>query len=193
MATDMDMKNFVLHLLQSRLPALYTYHNIEHTLYVTEKAVEIAQHEKCTDKEISLLRTAALWHDAGCIVMYKGHEEISCGMARQYLPGFKFSDSDIEIICGIIMATKIPQAPKTKLGEILADADLEYLGTGKAADLAEELYREMLHLHPVITKEQWRHTQISFLLKHHYFTAWCIKNREPGKRNYLNSLVNGVK
>ena len=35
---------------------------------------------------------------------------------------------DIEIICGIIMATKIPQRPKNYLEEIICDADLNYLG-----------------------------------------------------------------
>ena len=49
-------------------------------------------------------------------------------MAKEELPKFGLSEKDIELICGMIMATKIPQNPKTKLEKIIADADLEYLG-----------------------------------------------------------------
>ena len=161
MGIHKQMQQFVVHLLQNKLPPYYTYHNIEHTLYVTEKAEEIARYENCTEQEINLLCAAALWHDAGCIITFKGHEEESCKLAKQYLPVYDFSSLDIEIICGIIMATKIPQSPKTKLEEILADSDLEYLGTENAVVFAENLYKELLHLHPFLTKEQWKHNQIS--------------------------------
>jgi uncharacterized protein len=190
MGINKQMQNFVVSLLQNKLPAHYTYHNVEHTLYVTEKAEEIARNENCTEEEITLLCAAALWHDAGCIITFKGHEEESCKMAKQYLPDYLFSAADIELVCGIIMATKIPQSPKTKLEEILADADLEYLGTENATAFAENLYRELLHLHPFLTKNQWNHNQISFLQKHNYFTGYCKEQKEPGKKEYMQTLMN---
>ena len=77
MGIHKQMQQFVVHLLQNKLPPYYTYHNIEHTLYVTEKAEEIARYENCSAQEITLLCAAALWHDAGCITTFKGHEEES--------------------------------------------------------------------------------------------------------------------
>ena len=185
------MQDFVVSLLTEKLPPHYYYHNVEHTLYVMEKAIEIGREEKCTDEEIGLLQVSALWHDAGCISNYENHEKESCVLARQHLPGFGFLDDEIIKVCRLIMATKIPHMPKNKLEKIIADADLEYLGTTDAATKAGYLYLELQYLNPALTEAEWNRIQISFLQKHHYFTNFCIENREPFKQKYLNSLQDG--
>lgn len=187
------VKDFIINMLEEKLPASYCYHNIEHTLYVTDKVTEIGGQENCTAEEISLLTVAALWHDAGYMNIYVGHEEEGCKLARQYLPEYGYSDKDIDIICGMIMATKVPQSPKNKLEEIIADADLEYLGTDNARRNADSLFKELQSINPLLTKDEWNKIQISFLTKHHYFTAFCKKNKEPAKLNYLSKLLNGTK
>jgi uncharacterized protein len=184
------MEAFVIGLLKTKLPFFYYYHNYEHTLYVLDKAIEIGQQESCTPSEIELLRAAALWHDAGCINKYAGHEKESCLLAQQYMPAYGYSADDIAKVCGMIRATKIPQSPKNKLEEIIADADLEYLGTDSAASTANKLFKELQHLNPSLTKAEWDRMQISFLQKHHYFTWYCKENREPVKLKYLNKLIN---
>jgi predicted metal-dependent HD superfamily phosphohydrolase len=184
------LKEFVIQLLQSRLPAHYYYHNYQHTLYVLDKVNEIGQHENCTKKEIDLLSAAALWHDAGFINIYNGHEEEGCKLAMQYLPDFGYSTSDIENICGMIMATKVPHNPKNKLEEIIADADLEYLGTENAAAKANELFKELHYINPSLTKKEWDKMQINFIEQHQYFTKYCKENKEPQKFIYLTRLIN---
>ena len=87
------------------------------------------------------------------------------------------------------MATKIPQSPTNKLEEILADADLEYLGTNDVEIKAGNLFRELQSLDPSITEGLWKQIQISFIQKHHYFTRFCIENRETVKQKYLNKLA----
>jgi uncharacterized protein len=190
MQSSQHMQSFVTRLLKQKLPAFYYYHNYAHTLYVTEKAIEIGKHEKCTAKEKDLLTAAALWHDTGFISTYAKHEEESCKLARQYLPGYGYSAEDINAVCGMIMATRLPQSPKNKLETIVADADLEYLGTSKAHETADKLFKEMQHLNPSLTKAQWNKTQVAFLQAHRYFTAFCKENREPQKQAYLQSLLN---
>jgi predicted metal-dependent HD superfamily phosphohydrolase len=155
-----------------------------------EKVLEIGKHENCTVKDLELLQTAALWHDIGYINIYKGHEEESCRLAAQFLPGYAYSNDDIDSICSLIMATKIPQSPKNKLEEIIADADLEYLGTGNAAVLANRLFHELKALNPLLTEEEWKHTEIRFLETHPYFTRFCKENKEHIKQDYLKSLAN---
>ena len=184
------MKEFVINLLNSNLPPNYYYHNYEHTLYVLDQVLEIGEHENCTADEMKLLSAAALWHDSGYIKTYVGHEEEGCVLAKQYLPGHGFPDEDIDKVCGMIMATKIPQSPKNKLEEIIADADLEYLGTDRAAVLANNLFKELNTLNPLITKEAWNKTEIDFLTAHHYFTGYCKENKEHIKQSYLKSLLN---
>jgi uncharacterized protein len=190
MHTNIAMKEFVISLLKNKLPPFYYYHNYEHTLYVLDKAIEIGAHENCTEKEMELLSAAALWHDTGYINAYAGHEEESCKLARQYLPAYNFSNDDINTICGMIMATKIPQSPKTKLEEIIADADLEYLGTENAELITDSFFREQQSINPLLTIEEWNKTQISFIEKHNFFTKYCKENKEPVKKNYLDMLIN---
>ncbi len=188
MQSNIEMMNFVVRLLNANLPSYYYYHNYEHTLYVLEKALEIGLEENCTEHEIKLLTAAALWHDTGYIKTYKQHEEEGCEMAGLYLPGYGYSMSDIETVKGMIMATQIPQSPKNKLEEIIADADLEYLGTESAREKATLLYKELHSLNPLLTTEEWNKTQISFIEHHHYFTQYCKENNEPVKQLYLNTL-----
>jgi uncharacterized protein len=189
MQSKLQMKNFVFSLLKNNISEYYYYHNYEHTLYVIEKALEIGRYEKCTEEELELLTTAALWHDTGYIKTYKDHEDESCKLSRLYLPEYGIPDSDIDKICGMIMATKIPQSPKNKLEEILADADLEYMGTATFEIKADNLFREMQFINPSLTEVKWNQVQISFLQKHHFFTRFCKENREPVKQIYLSNMV----
>ena len=92
----------------------------------------------------------------------------------------------------MIMATKMPQSPNNKLEEIIADADLEYLGSVDVAEKATRLFRELQWLNPSLTAAQWKKTQISFLQNHRYFTRFCKDNREPLKHGYLCGLINTI-
>lgn len=189
MPNKLHMKAFVVDLLKDNLPVGYYYHNCDHTLYVQEKVIQIGRHEGCSEKEIELLSAAALWHDTGYITTYYGHEEASCVLAKKYLPEYSYAPNDIDIICSLIMATKVPQQPHNKLEEIIADADLEYLGTISAAEKAAMLYKELQSLTPSLTEAAWHKMQINFLQTHHYFTRYCTINKEPVKQEYLKELM----
>ena len=189
MQNKLTMKEFVIDMLKEKLPTNYYYHNYQHTLYVLEKANEIGKHENCSEYELELLSVAALWHDTGYLNTYKGHEEESCLLAKKYLPSYGYSDSDIARINGMIMATKILQTPTNKLEEILADADLEYLGTTDATEIAYLLFRELQSLDPALTVEAYNTLQISFLNSHHYFTNYCKVNKDPLRNAYHKKLI----
>jgi uncharacterized protein len=189
MQNKISMKEFVIELLKTKVPQNYYYHNYEHTLYVQEKVFEIGKHENCTEKEIELLSAAALWHDTGYINTYYGHEEASCLLAKKHLPLYGFSAKDITIITGMIMATKILQTPKNRLEEILADADLEYLGTKDVARKAHLLFKEMQSLSPSLNEGVWNKMQIAFLETHHYFTQYCKATKDPLRYAYHKKLM----
>jgi len=188
MPNNENIRNFIVQLLNTHIPETYYYHNLSHTLYVEQQCLEIGKHEHCSKEELKLLSIAALWHDTGYINTYQKHEEESCKLAQHYLPNFGITPSEIDIICGMIMATKIPQKPKTKLEEIIADADLEYLSTAMAPTLAKHLFKEINTLNPNITPQQWNETEIKFISEHHYFTKYCQENKEVLKQGYLKSL-----
>ncbi|HEX8333147.1 MAG TPA: HD domain-containing protein, partial [Segetibacter sp.] len=121
-------EDYIMKRLRNELSATLYYHGYHHTQDVMNAAIKIAAAEKIAPKDERLLRVAVAFHDAGFIYVYKGHEMKSCEMAREALPALKFTDEDLRKICGMIMATKIPQQPTNLLEQIIADADLDYLG-----------------------------------------------------------------
>lgn len=180
----------VLDNLKKQLSPFLMYHRWKHTQHVLEQAEQIALHEHITEDELLLLKTAALFHDAGFINgFYEGHEEEGVRMVENILPEYGYSKTEIEIIAGMIRATIIPQKPKTKLECILADADLEYLGTDKFEHLGNILYLELRHFHPNLSLDEWNEMQINFLQSHVYHTAYCIQRRAPLKQENLNRLI----
>ncbi len=136
-------RTFIFHKLEKELPAYLGYHNAHHTKRVTEYALQLASAEKISPYETDILATAAWFHDSGFIEIYDGHEEVSCSIARKHLPEFDYTQEEIEEVCKLIMATKMPQNPSTKLEEILCDADLYYLGTEHYFPIADTLYHEL--------------------------------------------------
>jgi uncharacterized membrane-anchored protein YitT (DUF2179 family)/HD superfamily phosphodiesterase len=163
-------QTFIIEKIAAEISSIYTYHNVHHTRAVFHHAALIAEKEGVGKNEMELLLTAAAYHDSGFLEKSIGHEEVSCTYARQYLPKYGFEQHDIDAVCELIMATKIPQTPKSKLGQILCDADLYYLGTDDYGALAEKLYQEYLKENVVEDKMDWQRQQIAFLKQHQYFT-----------------------
>lgn len=180
---------FIISMLEEKLSPSLKYHNKDHTLDVLQVAMKIAEIENISADEIKLLRMAVLFHDAGFIYVYRMHEEKSCDMVREFLPGFHFSGEQIGVICEMIMATKVPQTPMTKLDQIIADADLDYLGREDVFTTAQKLYEEM-KLHDLLPDDRaWIPFQVKFLIKHNYFTEYSIERRGPNKELYLKKIM----
>lgn len=175
--------------LQNELSPRLTYHSIDHTLDVLEQSQQILAREGIDDDQtLFLLKVAALYHDSGFLFIYSGHEEKGCELAKKELPGFGLSSSQIEKICGIIMATKIPQSPKNKMEEIICDADLDYLGRDDFDHISNSLYKEFLDFGFVKNHDDWMQKQINFFESHHYFTKSSQQLRHPQKMSQLEKL-----
>ncbi|MBL7765113.1 MAG: HD domain-containing protein [Chitinophagaceae bacterium] len=174
---------------KAQMPGFLTYHNWQHTLRVLYFSEFIAEQQALSEEDILLLKTAALYHDTGFIHGPQQHEENSFKIAEIELPGHHYLPSELMIIEGLIQATKIPQQPKTPLEEILADADLEYLGTDDFTTIGESLYHEMQHFYPDMSRNTWNELQISFMKQHRYHTTYCIQNRLPKKLENLKRLI----
>ncbi len=182
----------VMSRLEKSLPAWLHYHSPGHTRYVLEKAVFLAEKEGISGKELLLLKIAALYHDIGFLIGPKDHERTGCRLAAEELQKYELSVEDIKKICGMIMATRIPQKPKTQLERILADADLEYLGTDKFEEFGRDLFKERLHLDPRLSLDDWNKVQVEFLSQHHYHTDFCRTHREPVKQKNLRYLLEEI-
>ncbi|MBL7738883.1 MAG: YitT family protein [Chitinophagaceae bacterium] len=174
--------------LETGLPGYITYHDAQHTKNVIAAAEYLGLAGNITEKELLLLKTAALFHDAGFLQHHQDHEELSCKMARRILPDYQYNPEHIEEICTMIMATKLPQSASDHLSRLLCDADLYYLGSDEYAVNAEKLFREFRKSGTIKTREEWDLKQVAFLTEHRYFTKTAIAEREEMKQQNLQQL-----
>lgn len=181
-------KTYILAKLKNELPADRTYHSLEHTLDVYASAIGIAEQEGITGEGLMLLKIAALYHDAGFALQNHDHEIASCAIVREVLPQHGFNERQVELVCDMIMATKIPQRPRNKLSRVLCDADLDYLGRGDFVRIGEALFHEMRTYGVLSTEREWNELQERFLERHTYFTATNKKLREPMKQQHLQQV-----
>lgn len=183
-------ENYILDLLGKELSETLFYHGLHHTLDVANSALILAKEEGIEDEEsLGLLKTAAFYHDSGFINTYKDHEEEGCRIVRSSLSLFQYTEEQIEIICGMIMATKIPQNPKTNLEKIICDADLDYLGRDDFEPIAATLFQELFVRNLVPDENTWNQIQVKFIGAHQYHTESAKKKRERKKYDHLTKLL----
>lgn len=170
-----------------------SYHCKEHTEYMAQKAVQIANHYQLSDREFFIVVAAAWFHDLGYMVDIHNHEEESARVSDSFLRAHQVDDDLITDIHTCIMATKMPQEPKTRLEEILCDADLFHLGTDDFFEKDKLLHKEIEKLNSVdISKQDWRIKSIEFLEGHHYHTDYAQVLLNNGKEKNVAKLKEKV-
>ncbi|CAN5835004.1 hypothetical protein BH11BAC4_BH11BAC4_19900 [soil metagenome] len=179
---------FLVHKLETGLPTYLTYHNTHHTNAVIESVEKLAAAENISGEDLLLLKTAALFHDAGFLQHHLDHEDFSCKIARKHLPDYDYTEDQIDGICRMIMATKMPQTAPDHMSQVLCDADLYYLGTDKYTANAENLFKEYKKFGIIKTQTEWELKQIEFLSAHRYFTKTAIHERQAQKQQNLEAL-----
>jgi adenylate cyclase len=175
--------------LINNLPSHLVYHSIDHVKDVVEKSESYGISEKLSEHKMHLLKTAAWLHDIGYIWDDKSHEERGCQFAKEFLPEWGFSIDEIDTICGMIMATKIPQSPNTLLEQIICDADLDYLGREDYFIISERLLEELKNSRE-LSPSEWKKIQLAFFNKHQYFTGSAKSMRSKGKQINAEKIAN---
>jgi uncharacterized protein len=182
-------KKYILDELVRSLKSTLWYHDFHHTVDVLESAERIATSEKLSHYEIILLKTACIFHDSGMLVTYNEHEEAGCEITRRILPEYNFDDYEIDTICKMIMATRLPQSANGKLEQIICDADLDYLGRNDFFMISHKLKFEWeVNQIKILSLKDWYHLQVEFLESHAYFTQTAIQTRTKGKLENLNQI-----
>ncbi len=183
-----DIQEMILDKLERELPDFLFYHNVKHTVDVVTEVELIGWAEGCSDEEILLLKTAALFHDAGHTVSYDNHEYQGTLLARKMLPSYGYSEEQIDRICKIIMSTKLPPVPENLLEEIICDSDLDYLGRSDFIPVSNTLYEELKAQDKITSLNDWNKLQVKFISGHQYFTATARRLREVNKNLQIDRI-----
>jgi predicted metal-dependent HD superfamily phosphohydrolase len=177
----------LLSTLETSLPDSLTYHSLSHTIDVANVCNAYIERYGIDDNHAKLIRIAAVGHDFGYIISPKDHEERSIKTLSRILPSI-LDQEEILLVNGMIRATKVPQEPKTLYEQIVADADLDYLGRPDYDVLSAKLYQEFQYYKIVNTQEDWLDLQIKFLQNHKYHTPFAQEHRKPLKLQKLEEL-----
>lgn len=188
-----DLEEFILNKLEQELPKHLYYHNLKHTIDVTIGVEIIGSGEGISDEELLLLKTAALFHDSGQIKGSVGHEARGCVMMREILPKWGYSEEQLVVMEGIIMATMLPPTPKTKLEEIICDADLDYLGRPDFVPVSDTLFDELKVQNLVVDLNLWNKLQVKFLSAHQFFTKTAQQMRSVNKEAQIERIKQLIK
>ena len=183
-----DLQEHILDKLEKGLPNNLYYHNVKHTVDVVTECELIGWAEGLNDRQLLLLKTAALFHDIGHIISYANHEERSTDMAREILPKYQYAPEEIDTICRIIMATKLPPKPADLLEAIICDSDLDYLGRTDFVPVSNALYAELKAQNKSLTLNDWNKQQLKFIGSHQYFTKTGRKLREVKKQEQIGRI-----
>ena len=134
------------------------------------------------------MKIACLYHDSGFLYTYGEHELRGCDLAKEQLAAARLTADEIDIICGMILATRIPQQPLNKLEEIICDADLDYLGRDDFFPISNTLFLEFKAKKIVVTENEWNKVQVKFFKQHQYYTPTSIQLREAKKQKHLEII-----
>jgi len=182
-------KHYALTQLAHNLSPELFYHNLTHTQEgVVPMSAWLAAQERVGNKDRLLLLTAAYYHDIGFTKQNQDHEAVGVEIASHILPDFGYTPAHMAVISGIIMATKLPQSPRTLLERIVADADLDVLGREDFFTRNRALRDELEAFGHSVTDEVWYSNQLKLLQTHRYFTASARAMRDARKRQHIRVL-----
>ena len=167
------VQEFVSSHLKETLSADLCFHNYSHTKEVVFASEEIAAHCELSEEEKEILTIAAWFHDCGYSICYRGHEEFSSKMAKDFLAQFNYPPLLIGKVMDCIASTKYPQDPKTTAAMILCDADFFHFARTDYDHHERGLRKEWeFFLNKYYTDAEWHELNCKLLMNHQYFTEY---------------------
>jgi polyphosphate kinase len=171
------------------MPKWMAFHDLEHTLSVARFAVDIGRASGFSAQDLRTVELAALFHDLGYASAYKGHEQASATLARDYLLSQGVSATSVARVEGLIMATRMNARPRGVLQRVLRDADSAKAGQVDFHERAERLRLELEHmLGKRIGARAWTLENIAYLSEHHFHTTYAQRRFNRQKAINLAAL-----
>lgn len=185
-----EAKNSMQHHFENNISEDYHFHDFRHVLNVVESCEEISSSFNLADEERFVLLSAAWFHDSGYMEGPEKHEERSAAMAEKFLQTHGVDATSINKVKSAILATKMPQSPKSLTEEILCDADLSHLGKKNYWERVGKLRHELAVARDrIMGDEEWLDFEIHFMTEHDYFTKIAAALYGKRKKKNLRRLL----
>lgn len=169
-----DVADYICRLLEEKLSPMYAFHNVQHTKDVVKESERIGKACGLSVGDMSVLLTAAWFHDAGYTETYDGHEAVSVQLAEEYLSDLGCEHDFVESVISAILSTQMPQQPRTMVEEILCDADVANVGSDTFFDMSARLRKELEAVKgATFTDAEWYSVQHSFCKFHRFHSEYA--------------------
>jgi hypothetical protein len=110
-------------------------------------------------------------------------------MAHEILALYRYTDHQIEQVCKLILATRIPPEPSNLMEKIIIDANFDHIGRVDFLIESDRLFQEYRALGKASTKKEWNESQIHFLKNFDFFTTAAKKMREVSKEQQIENII----
>jgi len=183
------VENFVTELYEKNQTNALLFHNLAHTEQVVERAKEIALQFDLSEKDQFILYTASWFHDTGHLFEDPSrHEMKSVELMKEFLSKYIVDEPMLKEIGDCILATRMPRNPQGVLQQIICDADTYHLGTKEFKTTNKQLRKEYDKRNVPAPASGWRKASLDFMETHEYYTEYCKKLLDEGKRENVEKL-----
>lgn len=183
-----EISQYVEKLFKTHSPE-FLYHDLQHTKDVVSIVDHIADNSGIINEDKELLLIAAWFHDTGYHDDILYHEEKSVKIAEEYLNKINYPADKTDIIKSLILSTKMPQSPKTKLEEIICDADIAYIGKDDFINRIDLLRKEWEQtINKTFNDSDWLKKNINFIESNSFHTDYAKSNLGDTRKKNLHLL-----
>ena len=183
-----DLEERVFEKILIGLPPGLHFHTLECARKVYSQAFLLCRGEEIEQEERLIVRTAALLLFTGLSQSFNNFENRSSVIAREILPEFEYSESQIDQICNLILSTKQPFNPNNQLEKILIDAKMEYIGRPDYTTQIKLLFQELKEAGAKINGQQFKKQQLELLYNFQFFTVAAQRLREVSGTDQMATL-----
>lgn len=190
MSLIIKAEKFVEELFNEKLSSDFTYHNFDHTNEVIQAVIEMADYYQISDEDKEKLVISSWFHDTGYVEGTSNHEETSCKIAESFLKNNAVEQNYIDTVKYLINATVFNYVPKTKLEQIMRDADYHHFSKKSYLELCEKLRLEWKKTcNKSFTDEEWAlENHIMLTQKHKYYTSYAKAKWQPKKEKNIKKI-----
>ena len=183
-----DLEERVFEGILINLPETLHFHGLGYARKVYNQSFLLCRSEEIEQEERLLVRTAALMLYTGFTQEYHNFQNRSSVICREILPEFKYSDTQIDQICNLIMATKKPFNPNNRLEKILIDAKMEFIGRPDYTSQIKLLFQEQRENGSKINGQQFKKQQLELLFEFQFYTVAAQRMREVSGNEQMSML-----
>lgn len=165
----LDIEEAVIKLFDDEAPPNLYFHNSAMVRNITNHAELLSTSEKLSDEEFIILKLASLFLYTGYIYDYGKPMEASVRLVEEFLPKYGFGRKEIDSVSKLI-AESFNNVRESLVGNILHDAQYDYLGRMDYLRLAGKLLREQSEYGKAADERTWKQAQKKLLQEHDFIT-----------------------